>query len=138
MKCITPFLILPFIIMSVACNKKYEAASTEIPEELSLLKGKWKVVSFYHDTGHGLDTGTSPSFNQMEFDTKKVTLSFNNDLVRKDKFRFVKEESVSVYTLSFAGKQFSTLNHYVDFRNDTLYLLNRMYDAGTTYHLVKE
>lgn len=138
MKFIKPLFILACIFVVVSCNKKHSLPATALPEELSLLNGKWKVVSFYHDTGNGYDTSSRPLFNQMEFDTKKVTLRFNNELVRKDKFRFVKEDIVDLYALSFAGKEFSELYHYVDFRNDTLYLLNRMFDGGTTYHLVKE
>lgn len=138
MKLVNPFLILISIFVAVSCNKKHSLPATAMPEELSLLNGKWKVVSFYHDTGNGFDTSSRPSFNRMEFDTKKVTLRFNNELVRKDKFRFEKEEKVALYALSFAGKEFGELNHYVDVRNDTLHLLNRMFDGGTTYRLVKE
>ena len=138
MRFVKPIFILVCIFVAVSCNKKHSLPATAMPEELSLLNGKWKVVSFYHDTGYGFDTSSPPSFNQMEFDAQKVTLRFNNELVRKDKFRFVKEEKISLYALSFAGKEFGALNHYVDVRNDTLHLVNRMFDGGTTYHLVRE
>ncbi len=64
-------LFLPLsIFTAVSCNKAYKTPSTPLPEELSHLKGKWKVVDFYHDNGWSIDTTTSLLFNQMEFDTK--------------------------------------------------------------------
>ncbi|MBL7705449.1 MAG: hypothetical protein JNM21_07845 [Taibaiella sp.] len=139
MKWINFLFILSFITMSVACNKKHTFKSTAMPEELSYLKGKWKVVAFDHDNGWTIDTTTPPMFNRMEFDAKRVSLRFDNDLVHRGKFCFEKEDNDTRYTLRFAGKpSLGYLSHYVDFNNDTLMLDSRIFDGGTNYFLVKE
>lgn len=139
MRFIYPIFLLVSLLMVASCNKTGAIPATEMPEELSVLKGKWKVVSFCHDNGFGIDTTSPPLFNGMEFDTKKVSLRFNNDLVRKDRFSFIKEEQMPFYILRFAGKKFTGyLSHYVVLHNDTLELMDRVYDGGTTYYLVKE
>lgn len=125
-------------IFASSCQKQTTLPATGLPQEFSYLEGNWRVVKYYHDTGNGVDTTRPPVFNKMTFTQKRISLSLNDaKVISNQKFHLGKEKDLYLLSLVKNDQSF-LLSHYIDFRNDTLFLSKTIWDAGTDYQLVKE
>jgi len=140
MKSKVMLLCAAFSLILFSCSKEKNnyGQATEVPPELSYMKGNWKVVDFYVDNGWGApDSNPQPDFDAMTLSQQRVVLYDQHQKKYDGPFRFAKEEKSGVW-------RFTLLNHplLLDFyvvpgQNDTLGLSFVGNDFGTSYTLVR-
>lgn len=133
-------LMISFSGLFVACNKPKDNLphATEIPNELSYLKGSWKVVDFDIDNGWGsVPPNAEPDFDAVNFTNKKATFYYKEHKVKSEKFIFTKDEKSEIYQFYLHCFCYN-FNFNIFYQSDTLHLLSTIMDGGTSYRLVKE